>query len=134
MAMRIEVTHSGGKKVDARVGGFTIRTDQAREGGGEGTAPEPFTLFLSSLATCVGIYIVGFCQVRDIPTSGLRIVQDHRFDEKTGRLLDVRMTIALPPGFPDKYRAAVVRVASQCTVKRVLERPPEFSIETQSTG
>jgi ribosomal protein S12 methylthiotransferase accessory factor len=44
------------------------------------------------------------------------------------------MTIALPPGFPDKYRAAVVRVASQCTVKRVLERPPEFSIETQSTG
>ncbi len=134
MALTIEVTHAGGKKVDALVNGFTIRTDQLPESGGEGSAPEPYMLFLASLATCTGIYIVGFCQVRDIPTEGLRIVQDHDFDEKTGKLKELKLTIHVPPGFPAKYLAAVRRVAAMCTVKRTIENPPDFVIEAIIDG
>ena len=35
------VRFPGGKRVDAEYGGFTIRTDQPPQGGGEGTAPPP---------------------------------------------------------------------------------------------
>jgi ribosomal protein S12 methylthiotransferase accessory factor len=134
MALEITVTHEGGKRIDARFLGFTVHTDQSPDGGGEGSAPEPFMYFLASLATCAGIYVVGFCRARDIPTDGIRLVQDHSFDEKTGRLIAVKLTITVPTSFPEKYVKALERVASICTVKRTIENPPEFMIESRVEG
>jgi ribosomal protein S12 methylthiotransferase accessory factor len=131
MALEIQVTHGGGKKIDAQVSGFTIHTDQSPKGGGEGSAPEPFVLFLSSLATCAGIYVVGFCQARNIPTEGIRLVQDHDFDPKTGKLAKISLRVELPPDFPEKYRDAVARAAASCTVKKTLETPPEMVVESR---
>jgi putative redox protein len=65
------VRFPGGKRVDAEYGGFTVRTDQAREAGGDASAPAPFDLFLASIATCAGIYVKGFCDSRGIATEGL---------------------------------------------------------------
>lgn len=130
MAHEIVVTHEGGKRIDARVNGFTIRTDQDPMVGGEGSAPEPYLYFLASLATCAGIYVVGFCQARNIPTDGIQVVQDHEFDERTGKLRQVRLRIEVPPEFPEKYRAALGRAAGVCAVKKTIESPPEFVVET----
>lgn len=44
------ISFPGGKKVDATIGNFTIRTDQAAKYGGESSAPEPFNLFVIDLA------------------------------------------------------------------------------------
>lgn len=44
--MTMQVVFPGGKRVNALYKGFTIETDQSREGGGGGAAPEPFDLFL----------------------------------------------------------------------------------------
>lgn len=134
MALTIEVTHGGGKRIDAALGKFTINTDQSVEGGGEGAAPEPFAYFLASLATCAGIYVVGFCQARELPTDGIRLIQDHTFDEQTGKLVGVQLRIHVPPSFPEKYRVPLERVASKCTVKKVIENPPEFDIRTVVAG
>ena len=46
----MKVSFPGGKRVDVDLGGFTLRTDQPRDAGGEGTAADPFSLFLASLA------------------------------------------------------------------------------------
>ena len=51
-SMRIQVGFPGGQRVDARVRGFTIATDQSPEQGGDASAPQPYDLFLSSIATC----------------------------------------------------------------------------------
>jgi ribosomal protein S12 methylthiotransferase accessory factor len=130
MALEIEVTHRGQKRIDASFGKFKVETDQSKEGGGGEAAPEPFAYFLASLATCAGIYVIGFCQARELPTDGIRLLQDHRFDEKTGKLLGVELKIEVPPSFPENYRVALERVAAKCTVKRVIESPPEFDIKT----
>ena len=53
--MDMQISFSGGKKVDATYKGFTIKTDQPKDEGGNGTAPEPFSLFLASIGTCTGI-------------------------------------------------------------------------------
>ncbi len=126
--MDIRVSFSGKKRVDAHLGDRVIHTDQSPEHGGDGSAPEPFQLFLASLASCAGIYVLGFCQVRGIATEGIEIVQRHDFDAETGRLTGVRLDISVPPDFPAKYVAALERVAAKCAVKRVLESPPEFAI------
>jgi ribosomal protein S12 methylthiotransferase accessory factor len=130
MNNQMTVSFPGGKRVNAAFGGFEIATDQCVDSGGEASAPEPFDFFLASLATCAGIYVLGFCQKRDIPHDGLRLVQNWDRDEKTGRLTTVRISIEVPADFPDKYRDALVRVANQCTVKKTLENPPEFIVET----
>ena len=72
----IMVTFPGGKRVDAQVGNFVIATDQPVSGGGGEAAPAPFDLFLASIATCAGIYALGFCQARGLPTEGLVLEQE----------------------------------------------------------
>jgi ribosomal protein S12 methylthiotransferase accessory factor len=129
--MEMKITFPGGKKVNAEMGGMVIPTDQPVEDGGEGTAPSPFIYFLSSLGTCAGIYVLGFCQQRDIDTTGLSLTQHMEFGtDETGRkkLAKIRIEILLPPGFPEKYRNAIVKAAELCTVKKVISDPPEFEI------
>jgi len=129
--MELAISFSGGKRVDAQVNGFTIRTDQSQAGGGEGSAPEPFTYFLSSIGTCAGIYVLGFCQARGIPTEGIRLTERVEFDPEKHRLSRVAIDIHLPADFPEKYRDAVRRAAETCAVKRAILDPPEFAITTQ---
>lgn len=129
--MEIRVRFSGGKRVDAHLDGRIVQTDQAPTHGGDGSAPEPFQLFLASLATCAGVYVLGFCQARSIPTDGIEITQAHDFDA-TGHLAAVRLEISVPEDFPPKYVAALERVAAKCTVKRVLDNPPRFDVQARA--
>ncbi len=124
------VAFPGGKRVDATYGKFEIATDQSVDSGGDESAPEPFDYFLASLATCAGIYVLGFCQKRNLPHDGIRLTQKWERDEKTKRLLEIRISIEVPPEFPEKYRPALVRVADQCAVKKTLENPPTFDVQT----
>lgn len=125
--MDIRVFYPGGKRVDAQVGKHTIRTDQPPEFGGQDAEPAPFDLFLASLATCSGIYVLGFCQARGIPTDGIALVQHDEHDQE-GRLTKIHMELTLPASFPEKYRTAVVNAALNCKVKKLLFAPPEIVV------
>lgn len=128
--MEMKITFPGGKKVNAELGGRIVATDQPVAAGGDGTAPTPFEYFLASLGTCAGIYVLSFCQERAIDTEGLALSQRMEFQMEEGKrkLARVVMDITLPPGFPEKYRNAIVKTAGLCTVKKVLADPPEFVI------
>lgn len=128
------ITFSGGKKVDAEFGGFTIKTDQPARFGGDGTAPEPFTLFLASIGTCAGIFVLSFCQRREIPTEGIRLVQTHHYDETGHGIEKIDIAIEVPKDFPDKYREAVTNAANLCAVKQHIADPPEFKVRTVVVG
>ena len=128
--MELEIIFPGGKRVDAASNGFVIQTDQSPQGGGEGSAPTPFTLFLASLGTCAGIYVLGFCQQRGIPTDEIRIRQSLEVDPATHMIERVNLDIDLPVDFPERYASALIRSAELCAVKKHLEKPPEFSIQT----
>jgi ribosomal protein S12 methylthiotransferase accessory factor len=124
------ITLPGKKRVDAAFGGIVVKTDQPVANGGDGDGPTPFQLFLSSLGTCAGIYVAGFCQKRDVPTDGIRIVQRNAFDPATGVLSSVDFEIVVPKDFPEKYYEALVRVVDQCAVKRAIQAQPKFSVKT----
>jgi putative redox protein len=126
--MDIELEFPGGKRVDARMGAYLVRTDQPVSGGGEDSAPAPYELFLASLATCAGIYALGFCQARGLSTEGLGLSQKHEFDAKTGRVTKVMMELRLPPGFPETHRAAIMRAVDNCKVKKTLADAPVFEL------
>jgi putative redox protein len=126
--MEMQIHFPGGKRVTSTYKGFTVQTDQPPSEGGEGSAPEPFDLFLSSIGTCAGVYIVYFCESRNIPTDGISLTLRFQRNEKSHLLDKIAIEIHLPPAFPRKYRKAVIRAAEMCTVKRTLSNPPEFLV------
>ncbi len=126
--MDIEVFFEEGKKVNARIGNHIIKTDQRREGGGDDSAPEPFEYFLSSLATCAGIYVKVFCERRDIDTSEIKLIQKHDLDPETHKITAINLEIILPDDFPFKYRQAIISAANQCTVKKTIANPPPINV------
>jgi ribosomal protein S12 methylthiotransferase accessory factor len=129
--MEMVIDFPGGARVDAHFGPFTVTTDQSPQGGGAGSAPTPFELFLSSIGTCAGIYVLGFCRQRNLPTDGIRIIEHIHPNHITGLVEKIDLEIQIPPSFPQEYHSALIRSAELCKVKKTLEQPPQFEIVTK---
>ncbi len=126
--MDMIISFPGGKKVDAEYKGFTIKTDQPEHGGGNGSAPEPFSLFVASIGTCTGVYVLGFCQKRKIPTENIKLILKIDKDKETHMINKMNIEIQVPEDFPDNYKNAVIKSAGLCAVKKHLEKPPRINI------
>ena len=124
----MDICFPEGQKVNANFDDFEIKTDQSVYSGGTGEAPDPFSLFLSSIGTCTGIYVLRFCQKRNIPTDSLKLVLKTQENQKTGLVEKIDITIHAGKDFPQKYKNAVLKVASLCTVKKQLENPPSINL------
>jgi putative redox protein len=125
--MEMIIDFPGGARVDAHFGPFTVATDQPPVA----SAPSPFEVFLSSIGTCAGIYILGFCRQRNLPTEGIRIVERISHSRINGMLEKVDLEIQIPLDFPEKYRDSLIRSAELCAVKKTLDNPPRFDITTK---
>jgi putative redox protein len=125
--MEMIIDFPGGSRVDAHFGPFTIATDQPPVA----SAPSPFEVFLASIGTCAGIYVLGFCLQRNLPTEGIRIVERINHSRITGMVETIGLEIQIPPDFPEKYRASLIHSAELCAVKKHLEKPPRFDITTK---
>ncbi len=125
--MDIEIKILDGAKLEAKLGNYTINSDQAKDSGGEGTAPNPFEYFLASVGLCVGHYINAFCKQRDIPT------KDFRITEKVSRNPEGKVAftieVKLPSDFPEKYKDTVLKAAEGCTVKKAILSQPIFELK-----
>jgi len=131
--MEMDISFPEGKKVNAHFDDFEIKTDQSVYSGGSGEAPDPFSLFLSSIGTCTGVYVLRFCQKRNIPTDSVRLVLKTETNDQTRLVENIIITIHVGEHFPEKYKDAIIKTASLCTVKKHLENPPKVHL-TVSKG
>jgi ribosomal protein S12 methylthiotransferase accessory factor len=129
--MEYVIDFPGGARVDAHFGSYTVATDQPPMGGGNGEFPTPFALFLSSIGTCAGIYVLGFCRQRGISPEGISIIQRMEKNPANGMVEEIDLEIRVPTSFPEKYYEALIRSADQCAVKKHLENPPHFHVHTE---
>ena len=125
--MEMLIDFPGGSRVDAHFGNFTVATDQPPVA----SAPTPFALFLSSIGTCAGIYVLGFCRQRGLPADDIRIVERVHSNPYNGMVEKIDLEIQVPASFPEKYRNSLINSAELCAVKKHLEKPPKFEITTQ---
>ncbi len=124
--MEMLIDFPGGSRVDAHFAHFTVPTDQPPTA----SAPTPFAVFLSSIGTCAGIYVLGFCRQRSLPTDNIQIVERIHSNPLNGMVEKIDLEIQVPPTFPEKYRDSLIRSAELCAVKKHLENPPTFDITT----
>lgn len=125
--MEMRIDFPGGSRVDAHFRGFTVPTDQPPTA----SAPMPFDLFLASIGTCAGIYVLGFCQQRGISTEGIEIIQSSHTNRETGMVEQIDLEILVPATFPEKYYDSLIRSAELCKVKKHIEKPPKFNVTTR---
>ncbi len=128
MKEMVKVRFAGGKKVEAQMNNTLIKTDQPVKEGGEGSAPQPFELFMASIATCAGVYAINFCEARKLATDGMYLNMSGLFDEHKKVYTKFALHLPLPQGFPEKYRAAILRTMDLCFVKKHIVEPPEFEL------
>lgn len=126
--MDMLVTFPGNKKVNAEYNGFTVETDQAVTAGGDGSAPQPFDLFLASLATCSGVYVVYFCQNREIPYEDITVRMSWEREKESKMIRHIDIVVELPADFPEKYVKPLLKAVDLCTVKKHLFDPPEIEL------
>lgn len=124
MSTTVDLEFPGGKKIDAKIEGHTIRVDQSVEDGGEGTAPDPAQLFLASIATCSGSIAYGYCKAKEVSPDGLAFSMFCEYDPFEHRYVRLRMEVTPPPGFPEELKAGLARALDRCFVKQHLIQPP----------
>jgi ribosomal protein S12 methylthiotransferase accessory factor len=127
--MEMKIEFPGGQKVNALFNGYQVKTDQSTQNGGDGTAPEPFSVFLASIGTCTGIYILRFCQERNINIENLALTLKPHWNKEIKLVDMIDIDIHTGKLFPDKYKKALLKVAKLCTVKRQLEKPPMINLK-----
>ncbi len=115
-----EAIFPGNKKVDIKFNDFLIKTDQSKKNGGDETAPEPFALFLASLASCAGVYAKSFCDTRDIDTENMRLSLTPYFKKGQDHMEKIEITLHVNQKFPEKYTKAIIKAMGACAVKKQL--------------
>ena len=115
-----KVSFPGNKKVDVEFKNFEIKTDQTVKNGGDETAPEPFAIFLSSLAACAGIYAKSFCDTRNISTENMQLFLDVSFKKGQAYMEEINIRLQVNSNFPEKYIKPIIKAMEGCAVKNQL--------------
>ncbi len=129
MARVVRVDHIEGDRFEVSVRGHALQVDQPTEDGGSDRGPTPTELFVVSLAACVAFYARRFLGRHGLPEQGLSVRAEFDMAQRPARVGEIRLWIHVPDGIPDERRAALLAVASHCTVHNSLEHPPTVSIE-----
>ncbi|HLW46104.1 MAG TPA: OsmC family protein [Acidimicrobiales bacterium] len=125
----IVVTHLEGDRFEIAVRNHRVYVDQPLADGGEDTAPTPTELFVSSLAACVAFYAGRYLTRHGLPTDGLGAEADYGFAKGPTRVGQVTVRLRVPEAVPEDKWAALLAVASHCTVHNTLDVQPVVSVE-----
>lgn len=129
-AGQLAVTHADGDSYTIVTRGHTVLVDQPIDAGGADTAATPTEMFVGSLASCVAFYAGQFLQRHGLDRHGLSVSADFTMAaDRQARVAAVRLRIAVPAGVPAERRAALLAVASHCTVHNTLRHQPAVHIE-----
>jgi len=129
-ASQMEVSYLGAESYLVATRGHTLLTDQPATAGGADTAMTPTELLVASLSSCVAFYAGRYLARHDLNRDGLHVTATFTTaTDRPARITGVRLTIQVPGGIPPARQAALLAVASHCTVHNTLRLPPDIAIE-----
>jgi ribosomal protein S12 methylthiotransferase accessory factor len=128
--MEIKVNFLENLRLQAKFDDFTVITDQPIRYKGDGSAPNPFDYFLASSALCAAYFVRVYCLSRNIPSEDIRLSQNNIVDPENRYKQIFQIKVELPESISEKDRQGILRSIDRCTVKKVVQQGPEFTIET----
>jgi ribosomal protein S12 methylthiotransferase accessory factor len=127
--MEIKVNFLENLRLEAKFDDFTVITDQPIRYKGDGSAPSPFDYFLASSALCAAYFVRVYCLSRNIPSDDIRLSQNNIVDPENRYNQIFQIKVELPENISDKDRQGILRSIDRCTVKKVIQEGPEFTID-----
>ncbi|MDP3713162.1 MAG: OsmC family protein [Mycobacteriales bacterium] len=122
------VHHVRGDRFAIETRGHTFYIDQPVDAGGEDTAPTPVELLVASLSSCVAHYAHSYLRRHGLSEEGLAVHATAEMADRPARVGSITVELTLPPGVPEERRAALLAVASHCTVHNTLQAPPDVTV------
>jgi ribosomal protein S12 methylthiotransferase accessory factor len=128
--MEIKVNFLENLRLEAKFDDFTVIADQPIRYKGDGSAPGPFDYFLASSALCAAYFVRLYCLSRNIPSDDIRLSQNNIVDPENRYNQIFQIKVELPEAISEKDRQGILRSIDRCTVKKVVQEGPEFTIES----
>jgi uncharacterized OsmC-like protein len=129
-ASQVQVSYLGGESYAVATRGHALLTDQPATAGGTDTAMTPTELLVASLSSCVAFYAGRYLARHGLDRDGLRVTAVFTAaTDRPARVAGVRLAIQVPGGIPPSRQAALLAVASHCTVHNTLRHPPDVAID-----
>lgn len=116
----VTVAYKGGIKFEAAAGKHRITVDLPGEKGGTDEGMTPPDLFIASLGTCIGVYVVRYCQNAKIDAEGCVISLDWRLSDDKRSIAAVEAKVHLPKADPGPRARAVLEAARSCLIHNTL--------------
>jgi uncharacterized OsmC-like protein len=112
-------------RLDGKAGPLSVEADSAE------MQYSPFHMLASGLATCTYSVLASWGTHAKLPVDDLSIEVGWTFEENPHRVGAMDVDV-IWPSLPEERRAAAVRAAGLCTVKKTFEQPPQVGVEVKS--
>jgi uncharacterized OsmC-like protein len=116
----LTVTYKNGVQFEAATARHCVIVDLPVEKGGQDEGMSPPELFISSLGTCIGVYVVRYCQNAKLDAQGCRITLDWRLSDDKKSIAAIEAKIHLPHAQPGPRSRAVLEAARSCLIHNTL--------------
>ncbi|KKR31818.1 MAG: hypothetical protein UT63_C0059G0001 [Candidatus Gottesmanbacteria bacterium GW2011_GWC2_39_8] len=129
--MEMTISYKEGEKFIASCRGHEITIDQPLDNGGKDEGPTPPELFIASLGSCIGVYVLAYCKNAKINTEGMAINVKWEKAKDPDRIGTIKVDIKLPEDV-GKRKAALLKVAEHCLVHNTITHLPIIEITLQN--
>jgi putative redox protein len=117
---KVTTYYKGDMLFESKLGNHSILIDVPAGMGGSDRGPTPPELFIASLGSCVGAFVVNYCGKSGVDTKDMTV--DVTFDkvEDPTRLVNLKIEVNLSNGDCEKREKAILRVAEHCPVHETI--------------
>lgn len=127
----VVVTSQTNLRNEVRYGvGKSFTTDEPISAGGEDAGPDPYTLLLAALGSCISMTVTLYARRKEWPLEGvtvrLRQSRVHRKDcqecnqDKEGYLHRIERSVSFKGNLTDEQRARLKEISHKCPVHKTL--------------
>jgi uncharacterized OsmC-like protein len=127
--MEMKVAYKGGKRFMVTTRGHQLLVDQPLEEDGADKGMTPPEIFVASLATCMGVYILNYCKNIGINPNDMMLSVDWKKASNPARIGSIKVEIKLPKIKAKDRQKAIIKVAEHCLVHNTIQTPPEISVK-----
>jgi putative redox protein len=126
--LQVTVQHTTGMQFIATARTHKITVDLPESYRGNDTGPNPIELFIASLGSCIGVYVVSYLKAQSLPTAGLSVDITWEEEKSPARVGHIDAKITLPDGITPEQSVMALKAAEQCKIHNTLENKPHVCV------
>jgi len=125
----ISISQENDSVFKTEIRNHTFLSDMSLEDGGTDSAPSPAELVVSSLGSCIAMIIQRYCKTHGLNDKGIELSMTYLLNDKPKMISSITIDIALPEGFPDDRKQAIMNSVKTCVIYNSLNRVIDIDIE-----